>query len=131
MRTQKEEILQVIRETGRHMSADEIYLACRNAGMNTSMATVYRNLGLMADNQILRRFSIPGKPDCFDITTREHSHMVCTVCKEVVDAGIENLRKDLEAQLHTSIVGYDLCIHYVCPKCRAKADQGKQSEVKT
>ena len=125
MRTQREEILRIIRESGRHMTADEIYRTARETGSRTSIATVYRNLNIMADQKILRRVPVPGHPDCFDITLKEHAHQVCPVCGTVSDAGVGDLKTELEARLGFAIEDYDLCLRTLCPACREKK---KQSE---
>lgn len=124
MRPLSEEILQVVRSSERHMTADEIYLTCRARGINISMATVYRNLGILADANIIRRVSMPGKPDCFDVTLEEHGHKVCEVCGEISDVDVGDLKSELEKRLGITIVDYDLCLRYVCPACRDKKKNG-------
>lgn len=100
------------------MNADEIYLACRNRGINVSMATVYRNLSIMSEKSILRRIAIPGRPDCFDKTVSEHSHKICQICGEVSDIEVGDLKHELEKRAGISITDYDLCVRYICPLCR-------------
>lgn len=123
MRTQRDEILRVIRDSCRHMPADEIYLLCRSSGLNISMATVYRNLGIMVDAKILRRVSAPGRPDYFDITVAEHAHKVCEVCGEMTDIEVGDLRSHIERLSGIAIVDYELCVRYVCETCAAKAKE--------
>ncbi len=99
------------------MTADEVYLACRQKGIGVSIATVYRNLGILVEEHVLRRVPVAGKPDCFDITVREHSHKVCTVCGKVSDADVGDLKDELMSRLGMPIDDYELCIRYVCPQC--------------
>lgn len=120
MRSQREEILRVLRCSGRHMRADEIYLACRTEGVSLSMATIYRNLGSLTEQGLLRRVPIPGKADCYDVTVQDHGHLVCEVCGDVLDIETGDLMAQLEKRLGLSVTSYDLCLHYVCPACREK-----------
>ncbi len=126
MRSQKEEILQIIRESDRHMTADEIFLACRAKGIHLSLATVYRNLGIMADDHVLRRVPVSGKPDCFDKTVAVHGHKVCDICGEVSDIDVGDLRSELERRLGMPVTDYELCLHFICPSCLKAAGQPAQ-----
>lgn len=119
MRTQKDRIWQVLTDCGSHKTADEVYLACRRQGMSVSLATVYRNLGLMAQDGTIRRFSIPGKADIFDITPTEHCHKVCVGCGDVSDVDVGDIKAELEKRAGISIADFDLCVRYVCPRCQA------------
>lgn len=118
MKTQREELLQVIRDSALHMTAEEIYLACRQKNVHVSMATVYRNLGILVESRKLRRVPVPGRPDCFDVTVARHSHKVCDRCGTVSDTNIGDLKSELETRAGFSITDYDLCLHYICPDCQ-------------
>lgn len=120
MRSQRDEIYAVIRDSGRHMSAEEIYRACLAKGLKTSVATVYRNLSLMADEKRLRRITVPGQVDYFDFTTIVHAHKFCVKCGEVTDIELEDLRPMLGERLGIEVIDYELCLRYMCEKCRKK-----------
>lgn len=119
MRTQIDEILRVMRESEGHMRADEVFLACRQRGLTTSLATVYRNLNIMADRKIIGRFGVPDGSDIFDVTPAEHAHMICDECGAVCDADLGDLRAEFEKRLG-AILSYDLTIHCICPSCLGK-----------
>lgn len=120
MSKQRSEIMNVIRASGRHMTAEEIYLACREQGVKVSVATVYRNLGILAQEGQLRRVHVPGESDRFDFTVKPHSHILCDSCGQLVDIALEDIQAELEQRLGMELTGYDLCLHYICPDCREK-----------
>ncbi len=121
MRTQKDRIFRVLAECGSHKTADEVFFACRQQGISVSLATVYRNLGLMAEAGELRRVPVRGKADVFDITPHEHCHKVCTVCGNVSDLDVGDIKTELKKRSGIAMVGFDLCVHYVCSHCQAEA----------
>lgn len=118
MSKQREVILRVMRESDDHMTAEEIYLKCKESGENISVATVYRNLGIMSEQNVIRKISIVGEPDHYDKNITAHEHMICDICNKVKDVHISNFQKILEDETGIRITSYDLCLHYICPECQ-------------
>ncbi len=120
-------ILQEAYQNHRHLSAEEIYLEAKKQDAAIAMATVYNNLNtLEAEGKIRRMRNVCG-PDYFDGNVSVHDHLVCDCCKEISDITLKDFAKDLEKRVGTKITGYDLNIHYVCPKCRAKYGDSKRA----
>ena len=111
-------ILELLRASEGHMTADEMFDCCKENGVKVSLASVYRVLGSLADDGEIKRISIPGHADVFDKTLQEHQHMVCSVCGRVKDINVVNFRKLLEESAGTKIQSYDLNVRYVCEGCR-------------
>ena len=86
---QRELILDVVRHSDDHPTADTIYARVRAQDPKVSLGTVYRNLNLLCENGRLLKVPIPGASDRFDHTLCWHSHMYCTVCGGVVDADVD------------------------------------------
>ena len=120
MTKKSREILAVLQNSEGHMTAEQVYLACRNAGVCVSVATVYRCLSVLADEGHVRRFSIAGEPEYFDKTVTAHEHLFCSRCRRVTDARAADVQKLLEETFGITLESYDLSMHVVCRDCREK-----------
>ena len=113
-------VLEMVRDSEGHLSAEDAFFLAKKKKINVSMASIYRILGKLADDGYLRRFSVAGKPDVFDKTLEEHEHLVCRKCGKVTDIHIANFKNMLKKQTGLIIDDYDLSINYVCEKCKSK-----------
>lgn len=112
-------ILDMVRSLKTHPSADEIYLEVIKKAPNISRATVYRNLGSLADDGLIKRVVVANAPDRFDFNISEHSHSRCSVCGKVFDHPFK-LEFNKDDWMNESFVatGYDLVINGVCKNCK-------------
>ncbi len=114
------QLLNLIQNSDRHMSAEEIFMLCKDKGVRISFASVYRNLTNLVESGDIRRVPVTGEPDRFDKTIRAHDHAFCTVCGSVVDVDVGDMEKYLNDKLGDKIESYSLTIKFICPECRAK-----------
>jgi len=103
-----------------HMTAEQVYLRCKELLPSISLATVYRNLNRMEQTGIISKFSAPGG-EIFDKTSFTHAHFICEKCGEVCDVEtdfsglLENLGEGYTA------TGCNITIRGICPECRLAA----------
>ncbi len=114
------QLLTLIQNSDRHMSAEEIFMLCKDKGVRISFASVYRNLTNLVESGDIRRVPVTGEPDRFDKTIRAHDHAFCTECGNVVDVDVGDMEKYLNDKLGDKIESYSLTIKFICPDCRAK-----------
>jgi Fur family transcriptional regulator, peroxide stress response regulator len=82
---QKEAIINVLRGTTSHPSADWVYEQVRKEIPNISLGTVYRNLrSLKESGQILELIST-SEMSRFDGNTELHYHFRCDCCGKIFD----------------------------------------------
>ena len=120
MSKQRDEVFRIINTSDRHLTAEEIFLECKSRNVPISMATVYRNLGIMVEQRIIKKVSITGEPDRYDKIITKHDHLICESCKGLQDLNIEDISNDIEEKIGMEILSYDLNIYYICPECRKK-----------
>ncbi len=120
MTRQRKTILEIIKTSNEHMTAEEIYLKAKKVMPSIAMGTVYRNLGLMTEAGEIRRIPIPDSPDRYDKSVKPHEHMVCQECGEVHDVFIDGLLEYLRQSTGAEITGYDLNLRFICENCRRK-----------
>lgn len=116
---QRELILETVKNGEYHLTADSIYNLLKIKNPNLSLGTVYRNLSLLSEHNIIRKVSLPNQPDKFDKNTHDHGHLFCEICGEIFDIDtnfINNLSSDLidEGNL---IKSYDIIMHGICKNC--------------
>lgn len=82
---QREAILEVLRSTDTHPTANWIYEKVREKIPNISLGTVYRNLsGLTADGTILQ-IEVGDGFEHFDGDISPHLHLYCRECGKIYD----------------------------------------------
>ena len=60
---QRQLILEAVRATNSHPTADELFQMIRRKLPTISLATVYRNLNFLSDIGEIRKLSMPGMHD--------------------------------------------------------------------
>ena len=92
---QRELILKTVLENRIHPTADMVFSLLKPEYPSLSLATVYRNLNLLAENGLLVRIPVPGGADHFDGTLSPHYHMICEKCDRMVDCLLYTSYRDL------------------------------------
>ncbi|MBE6601364.1 MAG: transcriptional repressor [Ruminococcaceae bacterium] len=118
MTKQRELILSILKQSDRHLTADEIFFLAKLKMPSIAMATIYNNLNAMHEAGMINRLHIDGVADCFDKITDAHDHLLCDRCGKITDIRLPHLAEELERELATEIEDYELTVHYVCAECR-------------
>lgn len=101
---QRNLILDIVKSNPVHPSAEWVYEQAREVMPSIGIATVYRNLNLLADMGEIQRISGLDGSDRFDGRTDSHYHFKCRRCGRLTDleeknpkavSKIEELVKDL------------------------------------
>ena len=117
---QRKLVLDAVRQSYNHPTADEIYNAVREQDDKISRGTVYRNLNLLADAGEILSIKTPGGSR-FDRTIEPHAHIICTSCSRVIDVPLP-FDAQLDARASEQI-GWSVSSHYtifegLCPDCQ-------------
>lgn len=120
MTKQRELILQILNQSDRHLTADEVFFLAKLKMPSIAMATIYNNLNAMTDAGIVRRVHLDGGADCFERTSEPHDHLLCDGCGKLSNVRIPRLSETLSAGLGMPVESYDLTVHYLCPECRRR-----------
>jgi len=118
MTKQRELILNILKQSDRHLTADEIFFLAKLKMPSIAMATIYNNLNAMHEAGIINRLHIDGVADCFDKITDPHDHLLCVRCGKITDIRLPRLAEELERELATEIEDYELTVHHICAECR-------------
>lgn len=85
MTKQRALILEELRGTTSHPTADEIYSMVRTKLPHISLGTVYRNLELLAESNQVLKLEYAGFQKRFDGNIEPHAHVRCERCGKVAD----------------------------------------------
>ena len=120
MTKQRELILQILNQSDRHLTADEVFFLAKLRMPSIAMATIYNNLNAMTDAGIINRVPVDGGADCYEKHADKHDHLLCDSCGKLSNIRLPRLADELTASLGMKFESYDLTIHYICPECRRK-----------
>ncbi len=120
---QKELVLQTVQGLKRHLTAEEVYEFIKKDHPTIGKGTVYRNLGILAEEGAIRKVEVPDGPDRFDFTLKNHYHVECIRCGEIFDVDMDEVT-DLSERIHDThgmqFLNYDIFFKGICPACKAK-----------
>ena len=111
-------ILQVLRESEGHLSADEIFGHAKAEMPSIALGTVYRNLRLMVEDREIRQISTGFGPDRYDRNMIPHEHLHCDGCGKLVDITFGGLKELLEVRGEIVVEAYELNIRGLCAACK-------------
>ncbi len=120
MTRQRRVILETLRESNAHPSADEVYELVRRKLSRISLGTVYRNLDILAELGEIQKIALSGSLNRFDGETRKHYHIRCINCDRLDDAPmgtLEDIEEGIGGATRYKIIGHRLEFMGLCPEC--------------
>jgi len=118
---QRDLILKALKDNVVHPSADYLYGILKKQLPQLSLATVYRNLNLLAENGLIKRIEGLDGSIHFDHNTYRHYHFICKKCKKIYDIPVEPARDmiaAIEEKAGLEITDHDMVFKGVCPNCK-------------
>ncbi len=126
---QRRVLLEVLRGLKTHPTADELYILVKQRLPRISLATVYRNLELMAEQGLVRKVVLGDGPMRFDGTMEPHEHIRCMACGRVADVApvvSEERYEDVEDETGFEVYGHQVAFFGLCPECRKRASRRRK-----
>lgn len=118
---QRYAILEYLIETDTHPTADEIYQQLVSRFPNMSVATVYNNLRLFIEQNLVKELNYGDSSSRFDFSSTQHYHAVCTICGKIEDVyypGLEKVEQAAEDLTGFSITEHRLELYGQCEDCK-------------
>ena len=124
MSRQRAMVLDALRATRSHPTAQDIYDAVRPHVPRITLATVYRNLHVLEDLGLARRIQTDGQSSRFDADAGEHAHTFCVECGCVGDVSLTppaELAQEAERQSGYDVTHCKVVFEGFCPHCQCNA----------
>ncbi|MFW6279097.1 MAG: Fur family transcriptional regulator [Bacillota bacterium] len=121
MTKQRKKILEVLKSTTCHPTADWIYEQVKKDIPNISLGTVYRNLNVLAEMDEIMVLEYGSNYSRFDGNPEEHYHFHCEQCNSVHDIDIdlnEKLNKKINDNTEFKAFDHRLEFYGICPECQ-------------
>lgn len=117
---QRTAILQVIRESDQHLTANEVFEHARRILPAISFATVYNSLRYLSSEGMIGEVHFGKDATRYDRNLMRHDHAICDECGKLVDLdlSIPNELIKQAAELSKFAAGsIELTLHGLCPEC--------------
>lgn len=111
---QRKIILDIINESFNHMTAYQIYEEARKIFPDISLGTIYRNLRLLSDNNLIKVIEV-DKVSHYDKIV-SHQHFICNNCRRIID--VYNLDLNINTYDNNKITDYEIILRGICEKCQ-------------
>lgn len=85
---QRERILELLRQTDAHPTANWLYDQLKQEFPNLSMGTVYRNLNILHEQGLVEKIAFGSTFDRFEATMHPHYHFICDECGAIIDLDV-------------------------------------------
>ncbi|NLM45926.1 MAG: transcriptional repressor [Firmicutes bacterium] len=119
---QRQAILNVIQNTAKPLSAREIYEMVKAQHPSVALTTIYRNLDLLTQQQVICKLRVRDNEYSYVMNTEEHWHyIVCLSCHQtvgVVKCPFDNFAAKVAADTGYEIVAHDIQLYGYCRNCR-------------
>jgi len=109
-------ILKTIDKFG-HISIDDIYNEIKPNFPSISLATIYKNIHSLKDENILSEIHIQNTKTKFEITKQPHGHFICKNCGNVYDFKLENVFEPSLNDVY-EITESEVYLYGICKKCK-------------
>jgi Fur family ferric uptake transcriptional regulator len=121
MTKQRKVILDELRHSHNHPTADQLFEKVRRRLPRISLGTVYRNLDILSEMGLIRKIETAGAQKRFDGDLESHFHMRCAACGTIHDLPEREaaaVRVVLPTPDAFHITGYHLEFRGICGDCR-------------
>lgn len=125
---QRERILELLRQTDIHPTADWIYAQLKYEFPDLSLGTVYRNLKILMEQGQIDKLPLGSTYDRFEARTAPHYHLVCEECGMVSDFEMplyEEINQRAQNAGTFKVMRHRIDFFGVCEKCQKKGKQKK------
>jgi Fur family ferric uptake transcriptional regulator len=123
---QRRLLLSLLRDSGRHMDARELYQRALSNGASVSMATVYRCLHFFKEMGLVDEIWL-GQTRCYYEIKHsvQHQHLVCRGCGKVIEFNsplISKLVNKLQREKGFNVTKASLHLEGYCQQCQDRAN---------
>ena len=117
---QRQAVLQVIRESEEHLTANEVFEDARVILPGISFATVYNSLRYLKNEGLIGEVRFGMDATRYDRKLTRHDHAMCNRCGKLVDLDLsipDGLFKEAARRSKFEPESIELTLRGLCPEC--------------
>lgn len=118
----RQAILEALCATKEHPTAEMLYQQLKADYPELSLGTVYRNLGVLAEEGLAVSVCRVAGQERYDADTAPHAHFVCRRCRKVMDMelpkAVAESCRELDREYGFTAEECSLTISGLCSGCR-------------
>jgi Fe2+ or Zn2+ uptake regulation protein len=121
---QRTALLEALRATRAHPTAEALYAALKNNFPRLSLSTVYRNLNLLETQGLIHRLGCGSGPDRYEAAIGDHAHLRCRSCGKIEDYMLPDetaLQRSVARRTGFRIESRQLDLTGLCRDCARKS----------
>ncbi len=110
----------ILQNTDTHPTASWVYDELKKEFINLSMGTVYRNINILMDQNLVHKIEAGSSFDRFDANTEVHYHFICRECGCIDDlplAKMTDLHEMVSRETGYEAESHRLDFYGTCPSC--------------
>lgn len=123
---QRQAILETLRRSRSHPTADSIYEEVRKVIPSISKGTVYRNLKILHEEGQISELNLSGLVTRYEGNGNDHYHFRCEKCGKVIDLDEpvdHELDRRISEKTGLSVTHHQLEFRGLCRECRERDKQ--------
>ena len=114
---QRTSILQSIDHAG-HINVDDIYDDVKKQYPTLSLATIYKNIIVMQENNVIVEVPLNGEKSKYELKKDEHMHLICENCGFIMDTEITSQTKEALVIENFQLKSSQINLFGLCKKCQ-------------
>lgn len=112
----------LLKSSGEHLSAEEVYNMVKRESPDIGLATVYRTLDLLSELGILHKMDFGDGRARFEFAdeAHHHHHLICVSCGAVAEFGedlLDSLEDEVERRTGFRVTDHQLKFYGYCRSC--------------
>lgn len=124
---QRQAIYKAIEEAGRPLTPQEILALAQKSVPELGIATVYRNLKVLLEDQSVCAVELPAQPDRYEAVKHHlhehHHHFLCTKCHRAFE--VHGCSNDFEEMVPEGfqMQTHEVVLYGFCAQCQKRVHQ--------
>ena len=124
---QRQRILQLLRSTDRHPTADWLYEQLKKEFPHLSLGTIYRNLTVLVKQGLVEKIHHGSTFDRFEAKADRHYHLICERCGAILDFEMpiyDELNEKAKRLTRFQVQYHRIEFYGICTKCARLTEAG-------
>ena len=120
---QRQAVLRAIRDSDKHLTANEVFDDARRLLPGISFATVYNSLNYLKNQRLIGEIKFGTDANLYDRKLTRHDHALCNNCGKLVDLELtipDKLLEEAASRSKFKPETIELTLRGLCPECNGQ-----------